>query len=162
MKKSTLILFLTLPLFCSAQVWDVVASGGASVEQNGSSLCYTVGEAVIWQANGSSYNAQQGFQQPDLDFGYEGVGIEDLSDFQHSPLIVYPNPAVSAVWVRGFPAGTSTLSVFNSEGKHVLNLTAAENGSIDLSSLAAGRYTIALFDTENHTVYSNSIIKTNQ
>jgi len=154
-------MLLILPLFSAAQIWDVIASGGTTVAQNGSSLCYTVGEAVIWQANGNDYNSQQGFQQCSFDFDCS-TDIGDISSYKHSQLTLYPNPTVSEVTVSGLPLVTSTLSVFDTEGRNVLSVNIKENGRIDLSQLTAGQYTIALFDTDNRTVYSNSIIKTNQ
>jgi len=157
MKKPTLLLLLTLPFFGQAQIWDVLASGGATVEQNGYRMSYTVGEAVIWTATGNSHTAQQGFQQHD----FITTGIEELASYNHQQLSIFPNPATTEIILNGLPTGNLPVSVFDAEGRNVLTALTSGNEAVQVSSLASGQYTVAVFDTENRTVYSTSLIKTN-
>lgn len=157
MKKTPLLLLLTLPFFGQSQEWDVLASGGKTVSQNGSSMCYTVGQAVVLTATGTTHTALQGFQQPN--FGT--VGIEETSSYSTLQFDVFPNPTVDKVRLVNSPfAADAPFWLFDSQGRLVRTMVINENQSFDLHQLPAGNYHLTTVDENTKTIYNAPIILT--
>jgi len=66
-----------------------------------------------------------------------GISNIDIYDFK-----IYPNPANNVLFIGGL-TGVSKINVFNTSGKLVLTKQIVD-GSLDISNLNAGLYTIRL------------------
>ncbi len=91
----------------------------------------------------------------ELDYQSMTVGSNELSE---NHVKIYPNPAVSEVFVDVGVIGNATISIYNMLGRKMMDeqLTTSRN-RLDLNSLAAGAYVWQLTSTDGKLVQSGRL-----
>lgn len=131
---------------------EVIANTGAYIVNNPAnvSLSYTVGEMTMVQTFSNQENIlTQGFQQPDDKMA---TGIINSTPNGSGSFTVYPNPAVSNVWIDFKLPEEANVNVemYNELGQNMGNVYSSnyQRGStvqqINISAFAAGIYFITL------------------
>ncbi len=75
-----------------------------------------------------------------------------------SNIQVYPNPASDVLYINGNDRVNSTLFISDILGKNVLKKDISNTSNIDISDLAAGVYSVSLFDESGNMFYTNKLI----
>lgn len=135
-----MILFLLFITETSAQ--KVIASaGGSGTSSGGVKMSWTMGEAFIGTEKSSSGSSMVfGFQQPSTTKAKDPV--TSVTQEKLVTVTVMPNPVVKNVQVTflGEPAKGTTFMLVDSQGRFILQQTAFESQSLDMSSLSPGIY----------------------
>lgn len=131
----------------------VIAAGGASVSNTDVQLDYTFGEVAVATLSAGSI-LTQGFHQP----GDVSVGITDFKP-ELLQLEAYPNPTQSILNLSFTSTAPTpfTATVLDVTGRKVgieINeiATAQWSTAIDVSSLSAGSYYIAINNLQNQSI----------
>lgn len=110
--------------------------------------------------NPDDYDCEGYFEAPDdeEEEEEEEEPVDIAEHAQNSPLMVYPNPAATHVWVDfdDAPAGAE-LKLYNSSGLLVSSTTYHFHAAIDLSDLPAGVYLVMV--EHDHMRISTRIIR---
>lgn len=156
MKYVILLFLLAISIGISAQNLSrtVIGSSGNTSNQS-PQLEWTLGETIVNLYSTNQNVLSQGFQQGSLVI----TAIEDVAP--NIEINVYPNPAVSSIFVEYDNAIKLKGRLYSMTGSHILNKEF--NGgkeTIDLSKLQSGMYLLQIFD-ETHIVKTFKIQKTN-
>ncbi|MFN4931137.1 MAG: T9SS type A sorting domain-containing protein, partial [Bacteroidota bacterium] len=91
------------------------------------------------------------------DFGYSlTVGGQD--NMRQEQGVVYPNPSNDKITMTNFTIG-SNLTIYNSVGQLVLNMTYTNSNIVDLNKLNAGLYTYSITDNKQNVIDNGKFIK---
>jgi hypothetical protein len=72
--------------------------------------------------------------------------------------VVYPNPSNDKITMTNFTIG-SNLTIYNSVGQLVLNITYTNSPTIDLSKINSGLYTYSIIDNKQNIIDNGKFIK---
>ena len=75
-----------------------------------------------------------------------------------SNIQIYPNPVSDVLYISGNDRTNSTLFISDVLGKNVLKKDISSISNIGISALAAGVYTVSLFDGSGNMFYTNKLI----
>ena len=166
MKKHLIILLASFfSLYVSGQSISsyVIGSAGESVEADGISLSWTLGEIAIetLEDAGNTLILTQGFQQ-----GYfEITSIKDpLLVSNKFKLKVYPNPAKEFVWVElnSEEINKALVEMYDIEGKLVyngfINIEDVRT-QIDLTNMRSSQYILRISDSSGNLLQTYKLIK---
>jgi photosystem II stability/assembly factor-like uncharacterized protein len=102
-------------------------------------------------------NGMSTFYRSLNDFGYSlTVGGED--NMRQEQGVVYPNPSNDKITMTNFTIG-SNLTIYNSVGQLVLNITYTNSPTIDLSKINSGLYTYSIIDNKQNIIDNGKFIK---
>lgn len=102
-------------------------------------------------------NGMSTFYRSLNDFGYSlTVGGED--NMRQEQGVVYPNPSNDKITMTNFTIG-SNLTIYNSVGQLVLNMTYTNSQTIDLSKINSGLYTYFIIDNKQNIIDNGKFIK---
>ncbi len=139
---------------------QVLAYAGAEVTQNGISVCWTLGEAVIATVPSSTTPTiflTQGFQQPET----KDMDPSIVVDVSGVAVKIFPNPAQDILNV-GFDKNNSptiTAQIYDMGGKlHIETQISASINTIPINTLSVGQYILTLTH-EGKVMQSILIIK---
>jgi photosystem II stability/assembly factor-like uncharacterized protein len=91
------------------------------------------------------------------DFGYSlTVGGQD--NMRQEQGVVYPNPSNDKITMTNFTIG-SNLTIYNSVGQLVLNMTYTNSQTIDLSKINPGLYTYLIIDNKQNIIDNGKFVK---
>ena len=162
MKYLFALLFVPAAFCAQAQTLtpQVQASSGDFYTGAGTTLSWTLGEAVTETYSNASNSLTQGFQQPDLTI----TKVEEANALVN--INVFPNPSAHQVNVEltSTAASKMQLELFDINGKQVHSQQADVSAgkqklSMNISSLAAGQYILKVRDTEKQTQSTYKIQK---
>jgi hypothetical protein len=140
---------------------EVIASTGQSVEKQGITYSYTVGEPVIFALTNLNLTLTQGFHQPDL-CGLVGTNTpEALANWQ---VEIYPNPTSDLLFLKINTQKNPKfrLDIFDVLGKLVrtdFNIQANDIQSIKVIDLVEGNYFLRLTDLDTKTYTISRFVK---
>jgi hypothetical protein len=129
---------------------EIISSTGQSVEKQGITYSYTVGEPVIFTHTSANIILTQGFHQPDL---CEVVGTNTPESLANWQVEIFPNPAEDVLFLKISTEKNPTLraDIFDVLGKLVrndLNITLNNLESISVKELSEGYYFLRLTDLD--------------
>jgi photosystem II stability/assembly factor-like uncharacterized protein len=102
-------------------------------------------------------NGMSTFYRSLNDFGYSiTVGIKD--NLKKEEGLLYPNPSNDKITMPSFTTG-SQLTICNSVGQIVLNMTYTNSNIVDLNKLNAGLYTYSIMDNNQNIIDNGKFIK---
>jgi hypothetical protein len=102
-------------------------------------------------------NGMSTFYRSLNDFGYSlTVGGED--NMRQEQGVVYPNPSNDKITMTNFTIG-SNLTIYNSVGQLVLNMTYTNSQTIDLSKINSGLYTYLIIDNKQNIIDNGKFVK---
>lgn len=102
-------------------------------------------------------NGMSTFYRSLNDFGYSiTVGSKDKLIQEHG--VLYPNPSNDKITMTSFTTG-SQLTICNSVGQIVLNMTYTNSNIVDLNKLNAGLYTYSITDNKQNVIDNGKFIK---
>lgn len=157
MSKYIIFLILSCPLFLHAQPIErqVIASGGATAENQNLSLSWTAGEPVAGAFSEEGIYLLQGFQQGELLM--DPNGVEEA--FTRLQLKIYPNPTSAILQVEGTAVEKRQdclIRIISPSGRPLKRYTRRwdkqdSSLSINLRALPAGQYFLHISGTEDES-----------
>jgi hypothetical protein len=134
------------------------------------SLSYTVGEPIIFGANGTTNKLSNGFQQPDVAINSGGVtpggggGVSAIGVISN-PFQVYPNPFSTFLNIKGpsFTESTTKLQLIDANGK-LIQEAAMESDFFNMTIeefLPVGSYFLNFYTPEGVFIQQTKLIKQN-
>jgi hypothetical protein len=134
------------------------------------SLSYTVGEPIIFGANGTTNKLSNGFQQPDVAVNSGGVtpgggGAVTAIGLNNNPFQVYPNPFSTFLNIKGpsFTESTTKLQLIDANGK-LIQEAAMESDFFNMTIeefLPVGSYFLNFYTPEGVFIQQTKLIKQN-
>ncbi len=162
MKKVFIVMFICFQgLYALGQEISsyVVASAGESVEKDGISISWTLGELAIETLEGDNLILTQGFQQGYFEITSIGEPLSNNFDLK-----VYPNPASEYIIVelQSNEIKDGTIQLYDMNGRIVyhekFNLTEGTN-RIDLTDLNSSQYILKVSDAQGKVLQTFKLIK---
>jgi PKD repeat protein len=90
------------------------------------------------------------------DFRIMEAGTTSLQEPQHVEFSIFPNPATSKLYIRGYTARLNTIVINDLTGRAVLSKTASGfDDVVDISTLAKGCYSVSVNDTAPQLIIIN-------
>ena len=129
---------------------QVFASAGHSVERQGISYDYTIGQSIVSTLSNDTYTLTQGFQQPDKKISVSIFNPKDASTIQ---IELFPNPVSYQMNIKIPNAiGSLRISIVDALGQTTGSLVKMDGlvsgQTLDCSYLAAGSYFL-IFQSES-------------
>jgi hypothetical protein len=131
------LLFSTVNCFSQSLERTVIGSAGTTLTTPQVNLEFTVGEIAVSEISNGTTSLGQGFHQGNL-AQVLGVPEQELLNLKF-----YPNPATDFFIIEGIEK-ESTISIYDINGKLVLNLDNFSGGKIDVSNLTSSTYLILI------------------
>jgi hypothetical protein len=134
------------------------------------SLSYTVGEPIIFGANGTTNKLSNGFQQPDVVTNTGGTspgggGAVTAIGLTNNPFQVYPNPFSTFLKIQGPSSAENAtkLQLIDAGGK-LIQEAAMESDFFNMTIeefLPVGSYFLNFYTTEGVFIQQTKLIKQN-
>jgi hypothetical protein len=102
-------------------------------------------------------NGMSTFYRSLNDFGYS-LTVGDEDNMRQEQGVVYPNPSNDKITMTNFTIG-SNLTIYNSVGQLVLNMTYTNSQTIDLSKINSGLYTYLIIDNKQNIIDNGKFVK---
>ncbi len=154
-KNSKLIVLLLLG-FISVRAQQAIFTTGGEAVGVGGNASYSIGQ-VAYTSISTSGNVNQGVQQP---YEFMALGIDNIKD-AHLFYSVYPNPAVSTIYLKVDNKNLENLSfeLYDISGKLLLKQKVnTDETPIAMENLTPAIYFLKLIDN-NQEVKTFKIIK---
>lgn len=139
-----------------AQTSAMVASGG-TIQNNGITVTYTIGELMVGTANFGDVNMQSGILVPSY-AGFTQAAPTSVKGGLTNDTKVYPNPTTDYLYLDGDDNGANVLLVLNSLGQ-VAGRYTMQGNRFDVRTLTPGMYRAAIQNTTTSSVKSITFIK---
>ena len=164
MQKKLLALSVVLLsiFYCTAQSAssNVISTQGGYAKNNAYSLEWTLGETVAATSSLPGYIYTQGFNQSFMIIGKQS----SLAGSERITVTAAPNPVTTniIVAIESATPGKYALEITNATGVKVFQKRSNsnfQNMSIDMRRFISGAYLLQVFNADNKSVYTTTIIK---
>jgi hypothetical protein len=151
-----LVAFCTISCFNSLRAQSLVGATGTTLNSNGYSLEYAVGEISIHTlaASGNTSFLTQGLLQPSVKV------INPACDIVNDILQFFPNPTINKIRIVGRNDWITHYMIYAADGK-LMATAPFVNNFIDLTRFAAGLYLVRLLPGCDGQFKTLKIVKKN-
>ncbi len=151
MKNFVLILVMLFTSMLAAQTIDKfsIDSGGDNVASGDLKLLFTIGEVNVQELSNGNISVSAGF----ITSPFSTLSLDD--EVLHN-LTIYPNPAISSIFISS-SLELQKVELYNILGKKVVETI--QTTQLDVSQLASGLYMLNVYFQDGRKVIKKIIIQ---
>jgi hypothetical protein len=159
MGKNKITSFIVLMLFsintyCQTISKQVIASTGNSFNNTNNNVCFTIGETIVEIMTSSNYQVGSGYHQS---LNMTLLSIENYN--AQVSLKLYPNPVSAYLFIKQEISHPLLITIFDINGKTLLEKNMENDFSIDVSALTNGMYLAQIKDLSNSSINTYKFLK---